>query len=459
MTRRTLDRWRIKASAAAAVAMLMAGSAQAMNFAEAVAAAKSNDAPYRGAGHELESARQGVPIARASLLPQVGLSGSYSDVHGTRSFFNSLNQETKVGVAYTSPNAALQMRMPLFNGEAWARLDQAQAQADQAESLYRARGLDLIDRVGTAYLQTLLSTETLSLSEQERVSSEGQLKRSTERFKRGEGTRTEEALAQANADVARVKVFEAKDQLEVAKRALQRLTGRETTALNAISPDFIPDEAAHGTLFEWLDVAVRNSPTLKVKQQAVVAAQFAVKRQSAGHLPKVDLVASVARSENESLTNLGQTSVLKSLGLQVNVPLYSGGGVSASVKQAVAEQQRAEEELRNERENVEAQVQKNYLLVANGAARVQAYRRAAESSQVAYNGAVRAQEAGMGTTADVLDALTRLYTARRDLAFARYDYLAARLRLKANAGLPLDEVTSDIDRLLPVPVTTASKQP
>lgn len=445
--------------AAAAVAVLMAGSAQAMNFAEAVAAARSNDAPYRGAGHELESARQNVPIARSSLLPQVGLSSSYTDVHGTRSFFNGLNQEAKVGVAYTAPNAALQMRLPLFNGEAWARLDQAEAQAGQAESIYRQRGLELIDRVGTAYLQTLLSTEALSLAEQERVSSEGQLKRSAERFKRGEGTRSEEALAQANFDVARVKVFEAKDQLEVAKRALQRLTGRVTTDLNQISPDFAPDEAAEGGLVEWLDIAVRNSPTLRAKQQAVVAAQFAVKRQSAGHLPRVDLVASIARSENESLTNLGQTSVLKSLGLQVNMPLYSGGGVSASVKQAVAEQSRAEEDLRNERETVEVAVQKNYLLVANGAARVLAYRRAAESSQVAYTGAIRAQEAGMGTTADALDALTRLFTARRDLAFARYDYLLARMRLKVNAGLPLDEVTSDIDRLLPVPVSLASKQP
>ncbi len=459
MTQSTFKRWRFKACAAAAAAVLLAGSAQAMNFAEAVAAAKSNDAPYRGAAHELEGARQSVPIARSSLLPQVGLSGSYTDVHGTRGFYNDLSQEVKIGVAYTSPYAALQLRMPLFNSEGWARLDQAQALAAQAEAQYRGRGLDMIDRVGTAYLQALLAVETLSLSEQERVSSEGQLKRSGERFKRGEGTRTEEALAQANFDVARVKVFESKDQLEVAKRALQRITGRETAELNAISPEFLPDETGHGTLFEWLETAVRNSPTLQAKQQAVVAAQFNVKRQSAGHLPRVDLVASVARSENDSITNLNQNSVLKSVGVQVNVPLYSGGGVTASVKQAVAEQARAEEDLRNERESVEALVQRNYLLVANGAARVRAYRQAAESSQVAYTGAVRAQEAGMGTTADVLDAQTRLYTARRDLAFARYDYLLARLRLKVNAGLPLDEVTSDIDRLLPVRVTTASKQP
>jgi protease secretion system outer membrane protein len=456
MTRRMVPRSHL---AAAAVALLMAGSAQAMNFAEAVAAARSHDPLYRGYGHELESTRQGVPIARASLLPLVSMSGSTAQVHGTRSSFNSLQQEMKVGVEYTSPYAALQFRLPLFNAEAWARLDQAQAIADQAEQVYRARGLDLVDRVGTAYLQVLLSTEALKLAEQERSAAEGHLRRAAERFKGGEGTRTEEALAQSNFDLTRVKVFEAEHQLDIAKRALQRFTGRSTHEFRQISPDFVPEEAAVGGLFEWLETAVRNSPMIQAKQQALLATQMNVKRQSAGHLPKVDLVASIARSENDSLANLGQTSVLKSLGVQVNVPLYAGGGVVASVRQAVAEQSRAEEDIRNERENVEAEVQRNYLVVSNGAARVLAYRRAAESSQVAYTGAVRAQEAGLGTTADVLDTLVRLFVARRDLAVARYDYLAARLRLKAHAGIPLEEVTRDIDQLLPVPVTTASKQP
>jgi protease secretion system outer membrane protein len=441
-----------------AAAMLAAGGAQAMNFAEAVAAARGNDPSYRGAAHDLESTRQGVPIARSALLPQVGLSASRSDVSGTRSFYNGLNQEVQVGVGYSAPQASLQARLSVFNRDATARLDQAKAQADQAESAYRARGLDLIDRVGTAYLQALLSAENLSLSGQQVAAAEGQLKRSAERFKRGEGTRSEEAQSQANFDLAQVKLFEARDQLEIARRALQRITGRPTTDLNQVSPDFVPDEPASGSLFEWLETAVQNSPTIRARQQALIAAQFNVKRQFAGHLPRVDLVASIGRSENDSITTLGQTSVLKSFGVQVNVPLYNGGGVDASVKQAVAEQGRAEEDIRVERENVEAEVQRNYLLVANGAARVLAYRRAAESSQVAYTGAVRAQEAGLGTTADVLDAQARLFTARRDLAQARYEYLSARLRLRAQAGLPLEEVTNDIDRLLPLPLTTASKQ-
>lgn len=445
--------------AALAAAMLAAGSAQAMNFAEAVAAARNNDPNYRGAGFDLESTRQGVPIARSALLPQVAISASRSEVSGTRTFYNGLNQEVQVGVGYSAPQASLQARLSVFNRDAWARLDQAKAQAEQAESAYRARGLDLIDRVGTAYLQALLSAENLSLSGQQVAAAEGQLKRSAERFKRGEGTRSEEAQAQANFDLAQVKLFEARDQLEIARRALQRLTGRPTTDLNHVAADFVPDEPASGTLFEWLETAVQNNPIIRAKQQALTAAQFNVKRQSAGHWPRVDLVASIGRTENDSITTLGQTSVLKSVGVQVNMPLYSGGGVDASVKQALAEQGRAEEDIRVERENVEAEVQRNFLLVANGAARVLAYRRAAESSQVAYTGAVRAQEAGLGTTADVLDAQARLFTARRDLAQARYEYLSARLRLRAQAGLPLEEVTNDIDRLLPLPLTTASKQP
>lgn len=451
-------RWRFTALAAAMLATL-AGNAQAMNFAEAVAAARNNDPTFRSAGHEVAAVRQGVPIARASLLPQVGLSASQSDVHGTRAFQNNLQQEVKVGVGYSSPQVSLQFRLPLFNAEAWARLDQAQAQVDQAEAIYRARNLDLIDRVGMAYLQALLTVETLALSQQEAVAAGGQLKRAGERFKRGEGTRTEEALAQSNHDVAQVKVLESKAQLEFAEAALQRITGRPTRELNQISPEFVPDDPTDGGLQEWIEIAVENNPFIRARRQALVAAQFNVKRQSAGHLPRVDIVASVSRSENDSITNLGQSSVLKSVGVQVNVPLYGGGAVSASVKQAAAEAARAESDIQVERVKVEADLQRNYVLVANGAARVQAHRRAAESSQIAYTGALRAQEAGMGTTADALDALTRLFAARRDLAAARYDYLAARLRLKAFAGLPVEEVTSDIDRLLPIAVNTTVAAP
>lgn len=433
-------------------AALLAGSAtaQAMSFAEVMSAARDNDAQYRAARHELESTRLGVPIARAQLLPAVGLNLSQSEVSGSRQFFNTLNQEAKVQLQYSSPTTNLAMRMPLYNREARARYDQSQVQADAAEAVFRSRGLELVDRAGSAYLQVLLADDGIVLAQSQQTNLEGQLGRAEQRFKRGEGTRTEQAIAQAAVDLAKVKVLEARDQADLARRNLKRVTGREAPQLNQLAADFVPGAEDAGRLAEWMELAERNSPNLQARQQFLMSARLGVERQQAGHHPRVDLVASIARSENDSINNLGQTSVLKTLGLQVNVPIYSGGGVDAGVKQAVQDQARAEQELRNERETIQVEVQRNHQAVANGAVRIAAYRRAVQSSEVAFTGATRAQALGMGTISDVLDAQTRLFSAQRDLAQARYDYLLARLRLMVAAGMVMDEVVGDVDRHLPV---------
>lgn len=442
------------AATALALGALPALPTKAATFAEIVAAARDNDAQYRASSFDLQSAQMAVPVARAALLPQVGLGYSRSDVSGTRSFYNTLNQEVQVQLQYGSPQTSLSMRMPLWNQEARARLDQTQVQADGAAQLYRSRGLELIDRVGSAYLQVLLAIDGQGLARSQVIALQGQLDRAEQRLKRGEGTRTEAALAQAAVDLAKVRVLEADDQLELARRALKRITGKDPQGLNQLAPDFMPGELIPNKLGDWLEMAERNSPTLQARQQALLAARLGVKRQQAGHMPRVDLVASLVRSENETLNNLGQTSVLKSIGVQVNVPLYSGGGVEASVKQALADQARTEEEVRVEREGVQVEVQRNFQIVSTGPEKLEAYRRAVTSSEVAVTGAVRSQAAGLATTSDVLDTQARLYSAQRDLAQARYEYLLGRLRLMALSGMAMDDVASELDRNLPVPPTS-----
>jgi len=433
------------------VSLLMAtGTVRAMTFAEVMAAARENDAQFRASQHELEAMRLGVPIARAGLLPSVGISVQQSEVSGSRQFFNNLNQENKVQLAYSSPQSNLTMRMPLFNREARARYDESQTQAEAAEAVFRARSLELVERTGTAYLQVLLSDDGIRLAESQVANVEGQLSRAEQRLKRGEGTRTEQATAQAAVDLAKVKVLEARDQADLARRSLKRVTGREVPRLNQLTADFMPGATDAGELFEWLELAERNNPVLRARQQNLMSARLGVERQRAGHFPRVDMVASISRNENDSINNLGQTSVLKTLGVQVNVPIYSGGGVDAGVKQALQDQARSEQELRNERETIQIELQRNHQAVANGASRIEAYRRAVQSSEVAFKGAARSQELGLGTVTEVLDAQTRLYSAQRDLATARYDYLLARIRLLVQAGAAMDDVVSDVDRHLPV---------
>ena len=123
---------------AACCALLALPSARALTLAEALEAARANDPQFRAAAYELEAARQGIPIARSALMPQVTLSHSNLGYTGTRSFPNSLQQEVTTSLDYAAPSTTLSMRMPLFNYDAWNRLDQATAQSRGAEASYRA---------------------------------------------------------------------------------------------------------------------------------------------------------------------------------------------------------------------------------------------------------------------------------------------------------------------------------
>jgi protease secretion system outer membrane protein len=426
----------------------MAGAAQVVSFGEAFEAALAHDAQMQAARHERESAQQAVPIARAGLLPSVALNVSQTQVRGVREFPNSQDQQVRQDLDYKAPYRSLQLRMPLFNYEALSRYRQSLAQHDQADELFRVRGNDLLDRLGTAYLQRLLAEENVRLWQAQVAAVEAQRERALRLMERGEATRIEVAETEAALDVARVQLIEAQNEVLLARRALMKITGTDLPGLRDVTPDYEPVMFGPGDLASWQALAAERNPVLRARERAVEAARLAIHRAQSGHLPKLDLVASATMSRNESLSTLSQESRLHSVGLQLSVPLYSGGGVSATVRQAAADRARFEAELEAERQAVALEIQKYFQAVVNGAAKVEAYRKALVSSQVALEGMQKSMTAGYRTNADVLDAQSKVYTARRDLARARYDYLVARMRLQLQAGATLDEIVADIDAQL-----------
>lgn len=438
---------------ALALALSLPAAAEPLGFAAAFEAARRYDAPYQAAGHELAAAQQGEPIARAAMLPSVVLNASSSDVRGRRQFANSLNQEVRVPLDYSTPQGTLQLRMPIFNYEGVLRTKQARVQALGAEASYEFKGLDLADRLGGAYLQVLLSIESVTLARAEIASLEAQAERAVQRLQRGTGTRTDVAQVQAQLEVARVRRVDYEDQLVVARRQLQRITGVEAAQLQALPTDYLPTAPAPETLGDWLRLAEQHNPLLRARAQSIEVARLGVQRMRANHLPRLDLVASMGQAQNESISSLSSTSTTRAVGVQLTVPIYSGGGVEASVKQALSEQARAEEDLRAERENLQLEIQRQFAAVRHGRSKVQGYVRAVEAGEVLQQGMTRALAAGLATHADVLDAQTRLFSARRDAAQARYEFLLARLRLAVLAGLPVQDPVDDTDRQLSQSVT------
>ena len=447
--RRTVGRW--MAVGALLVCPLAHGQPPA-GFAAAFDAALANDAEYRAARFELESRAQSVPIARAGLLPSLAASYTESRVQGNRESLNSLGQEFTQQLDYRNPVTSLQLRAPLFNLEAINRYQSARSQVDGARSVFVARGQELLDRMGTAYVQRLYAEEIVALAQAQVEAYQGQSDMATRRFAAGEGTRTETAEAAASLAFARAQLVEATDQRDVAQRTLARITGLQNPPLRGLAEDTRQLPLPYAEAGAWIDEAFARNPSIQARRYQLDSARFEVDRNRAGHFPRVDFVASAVDTQNESISTLNQQARLYSAGIQVSIPIFAGGGVDASVSQALAEVSRTEAQLENDQQTIAVDIRRQFQATQTGRAKVEALKEAVDASAVALEGAKRGLTAGARTTADVLDAVRRLFLSRRDFAQARYEVLLARLRLQALAGLPVGDIVQDIDRHLTAPV-------
>ena len=450
--RRLLARLLLGSLALAAAPLTLAQSGA---FSAAFDAALANDAEYRASRYELRSREQVVPIARAGLLPSIGASYAESRVRGDRESLNALGQEFGERLDYRSPVLALQLRQPLLNLEAMRRYDSAVSQADSARSVFVARGHELLDRLGAAYVLRLFAEELVGLAQAQVDAYQVASDAAARRFAGGEGTRTEVAEAAASLSLARAQLVEATDDRDIAQRSLERITGTPGPALRALAEDTRPLPLTYASASEWIDVAMAGNPNIQSRRYLVDAARHEVERNRAGHFPRVDLVAGAANSQNETISTLNQQVRQYSAGIQVSIPVYSGGGVDASVTQAVAEVSRTEAQLDADLQRLTVDIRRQFQTTQTGVAKVEALKDAVAASAIALEGNRRGFIAGQTTMVDVLDATRRLFLARRDFVQARYEVLLARLRLQAFAGLPVADIVQDIDRHLTAPLTGA----
>uniref|UniRef100_UPI0035B30424 TolC family protein n=1 Tax=Nitrosomonas sp. TaxID=42353 RepID=UPI0035B30424 len=198
----------------------------------------------------------------------------------------------------------------------------------------------------------------------------------------------------------------------------------------------------YSTMDEWVLAAEEKNFTLKMQQSAYEFANQEVKRIWSQHYPTVDLVAQYSEQTGVggAITGRGIDLTSKSIGVQLNVPLFQGFSVQSRVREALSNQNKALHDLETTRRNITLQARQQFLNVTNGIAQVKALQQALVSSQSQLDSTVLGQQVGVRTEVDVLNAQQQLYAAKRDLAKAYHGYLMSRLRLSAEAG-ELDEDT------------------
>ena len=410
-------------------ALLYAGGAPAMGLMQAYEAALKNDPAYRAAFFANESGKELSVLGRQYLLPNVSASYSRYKNRTDISAGDSVSHP-----AYSSRAANLTLRQSIINLEAVARYRQGMAQSAFAAAQYAGQSQEVALRVAGAYVEVLFKADQLALARSERDMYLEQSKVNERLFRKGEGSKTDMLETQARLELAQAQLLEAMDNQITARDMLAVIVGAEVADLDELAPNFRVKPAPAAGFAALKASAVARNPDVSAQTENVEIAHQEVNKARAGHAPRLDFVASYSRNGSESINTINQDSTLRSLGLQLNIPLYSGGAVNAAARQAVASEEKAKADMQSQVDKIVVELRKDYNLLISSAARIDALANAVEASRLVVTATRQSIKGGVRINLDLLNAEHQLYASLRDLAQARYGYLLGTLRLAAGAG-------------------------
>lgn len=400
--------------------------------------ALTQDPRYRVAVEEAAAGEQYRVLGRSYLLPQVQLTyntaRNHSEITRTSRFGDSTNTEL-----YRSYSAAVQLRQPLFNWDYWARFRQGEAQSQASLATFDSRTQELALRVASAFTEVLQAYDQVALVEAEKVALAEQLRLNQRFFDKGEGTRTDIIETQARYELVSAQVLEAKDELTIVRKRLEGIIGTSLDAYDApmsqLSDSYRAAAPQPADLNYWIDVATSNNRELQAKQYAVEVARQEIERSRSGHLPKVDVVASYGSNKSETVNTLDAKYETAYIGLQLVLPIYSGGQVSAQMMQSEANYRKTVAEYDGRRTEILDELRKQFDLGTSSVAKVAAYERAVQSATELIRSTRKSIAGGVRVNLDLLNAQHQLYVAQRDLAQARYTAIVTRMRLLFVSGV------------------------
>jgi len=424
-------------------------AAAAENLTQVYQDARGYDAQYGAARQALQAGLERVPQGRALLLPTLNLTANTTRSH-LESDSNNQAVQPSFERDFTSSGYALTFTQPLYRRQNWLQADQGELQAKQAEFAFGQAGQDLVLRAAQAYFDELAALDTLALVRAQKTAIAEQLAQAKRNFEVGTATITDTHEAQARYDLAVAQEISAQNDVEVRRRALQQLTGKEYADLKALRPDVKLSPPDPNDMQSWVDLAEKHSYSVLVQDAAVEIASLEAKRNSAGHHPTLDLVASHSYTTQSAsqLSAAGTDVNNSSVGLQLSVPLYQGGGISSREREAAFNLERARQDLENARRTSALAARQAYLLVINGIAQISALEQALVSSQSALQSNRLGYEVGVRINIDVLNAQQQVFSTRRDLAVARYNTITNFLKLKAAAGALREQDLADVSLAL-----------
>ncbi|MFT0531903.1 TolC family outer membrane protein [Castellaniella hirudinis] len=417
-----------------------AGQAAApVSLAAAWQLAKANDPSYQAAISERQAGQANRALGRAALLPQISASAGRSRTRGTLQAPDARGDVADVDLAYMTRTNQIQASQVLFDWTKIANARQGYARADFSLAVFDTKARDTATRLVNRYLQALLSYENVALSRGDLDTSDKNIDIAQRRYQAGEGTITDVREATSRRDLSRANLIQAEDSLAIARRELQAMIGADPATVLGLSPDFHPLPPDPLDLAVWQARAEQANADIRSSQQNLRVAEREVDKAIGGFLPTVSGVAARSVNQSDSVSTRDQYSYYNSIGVQANVSIFSGGQTIAQVRQARHGRDQAGHQLAAAQAQVGVDVTRQYQGVVSGAQRIAALETAVRTGAQSLEAMQKSYQGGTRSISDILDAQDQLFTARRDLAQARLEYVNARIGLDAVTGALDDE--------------------
>ena len=397
------------------------GAVLSMDLLQAYQAAQQQDATILASRAAAQAGRERLPQARSQLLPSISASVGSTRNNLVSIVPNSLGQEQTSESHYPSSNRTLTVRQPLFRSYLSAQYRQAEAQVQDAEATLAQDEQNLAVRVGGAYFEAMLTHEQLDLVLAQRTAYTTQLDAARKAFAAGSGTRTDVDDAQARLDMNVALEIEARQNVNYTLKQLEILVNQpvdKLAMLDVAKLELLDPQP--NVLQDWIARAETSNPQLQSLRAQVETSRQEVKKAGSGHYPTLDAVAQWSRSESENILNVQSSYTNGSVGLQLNIPIFSGGYVNSSVRQAMAGQEHAEQALEAGRRDLGVRVYKEFRGMTENIPKVKALELALRSADQLVLSSRKSFQAGSRTVMDVLNAEQQRMVVLRDLAQARY---------------------------------------
>jgi outer membrane protein len=403
-----------------------------------------------------DAAFEGIAISRSSLLPQISGFVSYTESsrESNQQISGPTDENPDAPVIFAnfdqdseSLGMGVGLDLSIYDHRNWLALDRAEKIAQQSDTSYALAKQNLIVRTTDAYLAILRAKDGLTFVQAEKLAIERQLEQTKQRFNVGLTAITDVHEAQANFDNTVAQEIIAENLVELRLEEMREITGKYLTNISVLDTEsFSASRPVPEGVDNWLKIAEERNLNLMVNNLAKEIAKDDVSSAKAGHYPTLSLSADYGRSDTDTNDRNFPATDSSSIGVRLNVPIYSGGLTTAQSEQARYRFVAASEDLELAYRSTVRSVRSSYndVIAANSTIR------ALQQAVVSADSALKATEAGFDvgtrTIVDVLNSTRNLFDARRNLASARYDFIRAILALKRASGNLTEQDLVDINR-------------